>query len=152
MPDGITMRLEGAEGVMATLRELGSRTEERIVNKVGKEVMEPVRQALRDAAPEDEGHLKESIIVRSRVMRSGARSIRVGPSNRLFVSVERGKRKRPSNYARILEKRRPFARPVWDRFGGSSLQREFVNMARPMIEKSVRLMRRKNARKGAGRA
>ena len=89
----------------------------------------PILEIAKSKAREDTGALKESLIINSRKLRNGNRSIRVGPKTGWV------KNRKPSKYAHLVEygfkaknrkggpviaevRRKPFMRPAAARAGG----------------------------------
>jgi HK97 gp10 family phage protein len=139
----IRFRVSGLEGLEAALRELKTATAKRTVRKVLGDALEPVADTARLLAPFDDGDLRESIVVGTKLTgaaREEARwespsrvSVYVGTANRNAVPLEFGS-------SRTLAQ--PFMRPAWDMNRARVLAHILENMRAEVAKAAARALRK----------
>ena len=138
MVGGFNLKLKGLKSAVDAMRQLGDdRGTDRRVNASMKKAAIPALDFAKSKVAVGDGDLRRSLIINSKKVKNGNRSVRVGPDS---MSVQRlsgdenkfqiGQGiKKPANYAHLVEyghrawgksfvKRRPFMRPAGTRFGG----------------------------------
>lgn len=146
------IKITGLEQIEANFKRLAdARTLDRNVSRSARKVMKPVLDEAVALVPVDEGDLKRSLIISNRKNRAGNRSVRVGPDTKSVVradadgAIDLGKKKRPANYAHLVElgtvhaAPQPFLRPAFDK-RSESIPKEF---GEEMHKGLLRLMKRK---------
>ncbi len=115
MADGLTVKLTGAKELHDALGEFTKATERNILLRVGKAALQPIADRAKALAPVDEGDLRDSIIVGTKLTKNARRNAKrdpvqgvrvfVGPTNRNGVPREFGTARTVAH---------PFMRPAWD--------------------------------------
>ncbi len=141
------LKVEGLEGVNAALAELKKGSRKAAIRRVLKAALEPVAATASELAPVDEGTLRASITVGTRLSRrarGGApkdsptqTSVFCGTANRNAV---------PREFGTSRSAAQPFLRPAWDRHKGEVLNHITENMAAE-IERTAERAARRAARK-----
>lgn len=121
------IKITGLLQIEENFRRLADRkTLDRNVSRSARVAMKPVLEEAKRLVPVDEGDLRDSLILSVRKTRAGNRSARVGPDTKSVVRADKsggldfGKKKRPANYAHLVEKgttaaaAKPFLRPAFD--------------------------------------
>jgi HK97 gp10 family phage protein len=112
----VKVKIEGLREVKDALRQLPDSTAKSVLRRVGKKRLKPVADRARGYAPEDEGELKESIAVSTRLSKRQKRRHRKPDRNDVEVYAGAG----PHPQAHLQEfgtkdaPPQPFMRPAWD--------------------------------------
>lgn len=111
-----TVKVEGLKDIQAALTELPKATAKNVMRRVLLERAEPIAEAARAGVPIDEGHLKESINVSTRLTRRQRGRHR--KPHRDDVEVFIGPGTNPAGHLQEFGTRdhpaQPFMRPAWD--------------------------------------
>lgn len=148
----IRSRVEGSADIMRALRELPKATGKATLVRVGKKRLEPMRDAAVDNAPEDEGDLKESLIISTRQGNKTARQKRnintasaeifMGPNEQGYpqaIPQEMGSTNNPP---------KGYMRKAWDEHHEALLEGIGEDISAEINTAAERLAR-KRARRGA---
>lgn len=124
----VKVKIEGLKEAQVALRKLPDATAKSVLRRIGKKRLKPVADKARDNVSEDEGHLKESITVSTRLTKSQRRQHRKINSNDVevfagagsnpqaiwieFGTGERRQKKTGKSVGKIDA--HPFMRPAWD--------------------------------------
>lgn len=141
------MQTKGLFETMANIRSLGNETFlRREISASGRKSMTPVKQLAVQKVPEDEGDLKRSLSIRSKVLRNKNISVRMGPNTSITIRQRKNgkiKKKRPAKYAHLVEKGtsrsrpKPFMRPAYDSAGGDEgMAKRFANHMEGSLQKA----------------
>lgn len=112
----ITVKVEGLAELHTALRQLPDATAKNVLRRVGRQVLEPIAEAARRAAPVDEGELRASITVGTKLSSRQRRQHRKENPNDVDVFAGAG----PIKHAHLVEfgtsdtPAQPFMRPAWD--------------------------------------
>ena len=160
MPSAKTnLTIKGFEEAVAKLANIADKKQmDRRINAAFKKAAEPVLEIAKSKAPKDTGALRDSIILNSKKLRNGNRSVRVGPKTGFVGDFAGTKEKggavsfsKPSKYAHLVEygftmrngrkkRGKPFMRPAAARAGGQ----RFIDKAAKLLGKSfARLAKKK---------
>ncbi len=160
MPSAKTnLTIKGFEEAVAKLANIADKKQmDRRINAAFKKAALPIVEIAKSKAPVDTGALRKSIILNSKKLRNGNRSVRIGPQTGFvgdFVGTEKKggqiSFRKPSKYAHLVEygytlrngkkkRRKPFMRPAAARAGGQT----FINKAAELLGKSyARLAKQK---------
>lgn len=119
----VTVKVEGLREVKAALRELPDATAKNVLRRVGRKRMKPVADRARDLAREDEGDLKASIRVGSKLSRRQRRAHR--KVDRDDIEVHAGPGPLPQaiteEFGTEDQAPHPSMRPAWDAEKGGVL-------------------------------
>lgn len=144
----ITLKMEGLEGVMGAIRELGPKLSGRALGSAARKSFLPVLERARQLAPVDTGLLRDSIVLESRVGKGGTSAdaaVVVGLRVRAVRGAAKLGRKTNSAHWRwhFIEmgtaKRaaRPFLRPALDE-NAQRVVDEFARLAKKQLEAALR--------------
>jgi HK97 gp10 family phage protein len=108
----ITVKVEGLEGVMAALRELPDATAKNVMKRVLIKRAQPVAELV----PVDQGHLKNSIHVSTKLTRrQKGRHRKVHCDDvEVFVGPGTDPAAHLQEYGSSIHPAQPFMRPAWD--------------------------------------
>ena len=112
----VKVKVEGLREIKDALRQLTNSTAKSILRRVGKKRLKPVADRARSYAPEDQGELKDSITVSTKLSPRQKRQNRKPDRNDVEVYVGAG----PHPQAHLQEfgtkdaPPQPFMRPAWD--------------------------------------
>jgi len=125
------IKITGLDEIVKDFRNISDhKTLDRNVARAARKVLKPVLESAKARVPVDEGDLKNSLIISSKKLRNGNRSVRVGPNTETVVradesgSFDFSRKKRPANYAHLVElgtktaSAKPFLRPSFDEHSG----------------------------------
>jgi HK97 gp10 family phage protein len=112
----ITMKVEGLEGVMAALRELPDATAKNVMKRVLLKRAEPFAETARRLVPVDQGHLKNSIHVATKLTkRQKGRHRKVHRDDvEVFVGPGTDPAAHLQEYGTSRHPAQPFMRPAFD--------------------------------------
>jgi HK97 gp10 family phage protein len=110
------VRIEGLKEVQTALRALPNSTAKGIMRRILKKRGEPIAQAARDKVPVDQGDLKDSITVSTKLSKTQKKKHRKPDKNDVEVYIGPGVY--PSAHLQEFGSRihgaKPFMRPAWD--------------------------------------
>ncbi|MFC0246794.1 HK97-gp10 family putative phage morphogenesis protein [Falsochrobactrum ovis] len=149
----VTIKIEGLKELDQALGELPRATGKNVLRRVIREAAEPMARAARAKAPWDEGHLRESIDVSTRLSRRQAGiHRRMFNSDRASVEMFVGPGTHPQGHLREFgsdgHPPHPFMRPAWDAEKRPTLDR-IANSLWMEIDKAAKRLARKAARQAA---
>lgn len=137
------IEITGLAEIEANFRRVSDRkTLDRNVASAGRKVMKPVLEDAKRNVRVDDGDLKRSLIISSRKLKNGNRSVRVGPDTKTVVRADSdggfdlSRKKRPANYAHLVEKgtshsqAKPFLRPAFDKHSKTAVSEFGAQMQR----------------------
>ncbi len=148
-----TVKIEGLKELDQALGELPKATGKNVLRRVIREAAEPMARLARANAPVDEGHLRESIDVSTRLSRRQAgMHKRMFASDRSSVEMFVGPGTHPQGHLREFggdgNPPHPFVRPAWDAEKRPTLDR-IANSLWMEIDKAAQRLARKAARQAA---
>lgn len=123
MTGAAKVKIEGLKEVQTALRELPNATAKSIVRRILKKRGEPIAEAARAKVPIDQGDLKNSITVSTKLSKSQRKKHRKPDKNDIEVYIGPG----PLPAAHLQEfgtrkqSAQPFMRPAWDSERGNVL-------------------------------
>lgn len=142
------MKTEGLKEVKTALRKLPDSTAKGVMRRVMKKVLIPVRDQARQLAPEDDGDLKNSIVISTKLSKAQRRKYRKHDRSDVSMFVGAG----PLPHAHLQEYGterhgvQPFMRPAWD----NNKRRVFKSIRDEMwteIRKTVERQKKRAAKK-----
>jgi HK97 gp10 family phage protein len=143
----VKVKIEGLREVKDALRKLPNSTAKSVLRRVGKKRLKPVADRARSYAPEDQGELKDSIGVSTRLSKSQKRKHRKPDRNDVEVYAGAG----PHPQAHLQEfgtkdaPPQPFMRPAWSAEKRGVLQGIKIDLWSE-IKKAADRLARKTAR------
>lgn len=147
MPGTVTVRLSGFRETERALAELGKRAGKDVLRRVGRQALKPVLDTAKLLVPVDEGDLRDSLVISTRLSRSAARNARGDPRD--TVTVRMGTTNRngvPREFGSIRSPAEPFIRPAWElnkqgvlQFVTRELDREIVKTRGRQLARAARL-------------
>jgi len=155
---GLTVKVTGLTASINAMSKLADgRAVDRRVNAAMKKAAAPMLEFAKSKVPVDQGDLKRSLIINSKKLKNGNRSVRVGPEAAAIIRTSGNSSfnvgrdvKWPARYGHLVEfghtafgkfwvRRQPFMRPAVARFGGSV----FAETFRTELDKSYRRLAKK---------
>lgn len=114
-----TMKIEGLKELDAALAQLPKATAKNVLRRVGRKALEPFAADMKARAPEEDGHLKQSIGVGTRLTKRQASLHRkMFRNDRASVEMFAGAGGLPQatqqEFGNENHVPQPFARPSWD--------------------------------------
>lgn len=147
------VKVEGLKALDKALGELSKATAKNVLRRVGKKALEPVAQEARELVPVDEGHLKASIAVGTKLTRRQS-SIhrRFGGRNTVDVFVGPGGLPQATlrEFGGDGNAPQPYMRPAWDNNKTKVLDSVKKNLG-GAIKKSAARAAARAAKVGRGR-
>lgn len=115
----VSIKVEGFRELEKALSDLNQSTAKGVVRRALKKSAEPVAQRMRDLAPEDDGDLRKSIGISSRLSkRQKGQHRRLFASSSSSVEMYLGAGPLPQahlqEFGTFYQPPQPFARPAWD--------------------------------------
>jgi HK97 gp10 family phage protein len=157
---GLTFQIEGLKELEAALMQLSKATGKTVLRNALKKAAAPIAEAAKENVPVDEGRLKESISVNTRLVKSQQPG---GFRDRTAVNVHVGADAKNGPHAHLVEfgtkprfhkksgkyvgmaPAQPFLRPAWDANKEKALKifaeqvwHELVKVARRMANKAAK--------------
>ena len=110
------VRIEGLAEVQTALRELPNATAKNIMRRILKKRGEPIADAARQKVPVDKGHLKNSITVATKLVKSQRRKHKKPDKDDVEVYVGPGADPAAhlQEFGTVNHPPQPFMRPAWD--------------------------------------
>ncbi|UVI39247.1 HK97-gp10 family putative phage morphogenesis protein [Qipengyuania spongiae] len=140
-----TTKIEGFRELDAALAKLGKHTTEKaLLRRIAKKALTPMLERAKALAPDDDGQLKDSIVMGSRLTRAaraqdgktpraGIRTF-VGTASRYGFLQEYGRADAPAQ---------PFMRPAWDTQGPKALEIVKRDLGDEIEKTAARLAKRR---------
>lgn len=147
------IRLEGFAELDKALAEIGKKSTERaLLRRVAKKALRPVLEQAKANAPVDEGRLRDSIVMGSRLTSSAKKIDRRSPRQGLRLFVGTAIRNAvPREFGTWRTRATPFMRPAWEKLKGRVLQIVISEMG-PEIERTAeRAAKRATKKRKAGK-
>jgi HK97 gp10 family phage protein len=143
------VKIEGLKEVQAALHELPKATAKNVVRRIMKERLKPVAEAAQRLVPIDQGDLRDSIVVSTKLTkRQRGKHKKDGPDD---IEMFAGPNADPAAHLQEFGSRRhpaqPFMRPAWDGARQSLIENLAADFWRE-IEKAVARRARKMAKTG----
>jgi HK97 gp10 family phage protein len=147
----VRVKVEGLRDLDRALAELPRATGKNVLRRVGRSALEPLAAAMAGRAPVDEGHLKASIGVGTKLTLSQASLHRKmfrsdKASVELFAGAGGLAQAITQEFGTVDHVAQPFARPAWDAGKGqvlehikSELGNEIAKAAQRLARKAARL-------------
>lgn len=112
----ITVKVEGLSELQASLRELPDATAKSVIRRVLKKRGEPIAERARSLVPVDQGDLRDSITVTTRLSRrQRAKHRKIGPDDiEMFVGAGPLPQAHLQEFGTEHSSPQPFMRPAWD--------------------------------------
>jgi HK97 gp10 family phage protein len=143
----ITIKLEGLSELQTVLRQLPDATAKNVLRRVMKECLQPIAEAARRYAPVDEGELRDSITVGTRLSSRQKRMHRKVSPDDVDMFAGAG----PIKHAHLVEFGsennipHPYMRPAWDQ-GKDDLLMNFKGLMWLEIDKAANRLAKKAAK------
>jgi HK97 gp10 family phage protein len=147
----IKVRIEGLKELQTALRALPDATAKRVVRRVLKKRAEPIAAHARSLTPVDEGDLKQSIGVSTKLTRRQRRMRRKGARDdiEMFIGAGALPQAHMQEFGTQHNAPRAFLRPAWDA-GKDALLQGLKDDLWAEIEKSAARLARKRAKASRG--
>lgn len=110
------VKIEGLKEVQAALRALPDATAKNVMRRILKKRGEPIAEAARSNVPVDQGDLKNSIAVSTKLSRrQKAKHRKGGPDDiEVFIGPGTHPQAHMQEFGTFKEPAQPFMRPAWD--------------------------------------
>lgn len=108
-------RISGFDELEKALADLPKATERSVLRRVAKKALEPILDRAQQLVPVDEGRLRDSIVIGTRLTSRARRADRQEPREgvRLFVGTA-NRNAVPREFGTVRSRATPFMRPAWD--------------------------------------
>jgi HK97 gp10 family phage protein len=145
------IKVEGLKEVQAALHELPKATAKNVIRRVLKSRGEPIADAARSRVPVDQGDLKRSIAVSTKLTRrQRGKHKKFGPNDvEVFVGPGAHPQAHMQEFGTSKEPAQPFMRPAWDQTRMDVLDGIAADLWTE-IEKAVARRARKAAKAAGG--
>lgn len=148
-----TVKLEGLKELEAALSELPKSTSKAVLRRVGIRALAPVISTARQLVPVDEGQLRDSLRVTTRLSRRQQRLNRKRAADEkagveLFAGAAALPHAHLVEFGTFNQPARPFLRPAWDANKGAVLKTIQEELGSE-IEKTAARLARRAARRAA---
>lgn len=145
------VRIEGLKEISDALQELPKATGKNVVRRILKDRAEPFAETARSLVPVDQGHLRESITVSTRLTRrQRSQHRKAGPNDvEVFIGPNADPAAHLQEFGSSRHPAQPFMRPAWDQNKDAALD----GIAQDLwaeIEKAVARRARKLAKAAKG--
>lgn len=153
MADVVTMKVEGFRELEKALEQFSQSVGRGVMRRALKKAAQPIADAMRSGAPEDEGDLKESIAVSTKLSDRQKRMHKKMFSDdkasvEMFVGAGPLPQAHLQEFGTVDQSPQPFARPAWDSNKNQALETIKTELWSE-IEKSAARAARKTARQQA---
>lgn len=140
-----TVKTTGLKEVQTALRTLPDSTAKGVMRRVMKRVLIPVRDDARRLAPEDNGELKDSIVISTKLSKSQRRKFKKRNRHDVYVFCGAGPLPQAhlQEYGTSHHSTQPFMRPAWDKN-----KRDVFDNIRGEMWKEIRKTAARRAKKG----
>lgn len=144
----MTVRVEGLKELQQALLELPKATGRNVVRRALRNAGEPMANTMKARVPVEEGHLKNSIGVGTKLTRRQKSLHKKKSEVELFVGAGADPAAHLVEFGSVHNSPEPFVRPAWDSGKGGALERIRGELANE-IEKARARLARKAARLAA---
>jgi len=145
MADGFNIKLTGFKELEAALGEFTKATERGILRRVAVKALEPIVEEAKIRAPVDEGDLRDSIVIGTKLTRGAKRAAKGDPVDGVRVFAGTANRNAvPREFGTFRTAAHPFMRPAWDYGKGRALDDVMTGLG----DEIERARRRAAKRKG----
>lgn|SRR5690554_2070121 len=141
----VKVRVLGLSQLEQGLSELPRATGKNVLRRVLRQRGEPIAERARNLAPVDEGHLKDSIGVSTKLSRSQRRKRRKRAAVEMFVGPGGHPQAITQEFGTFFHPPQPFMRPAWAAEKGSILE-DLSGDLWTEIDKAAQRIARKQAR------
>lgn len=141
----VKVRVLGLSQLEQGLRELPRATGKNVLRRVLRQRGKPIAERARDLAPIDEGHLKDSIGVSTKLSRSQRRKRRKKAAVEMFVGPGGHPQAITQEFGTFFHPPQPFMRPAWAAEKGRILE-DLSGDLWTEIDKAAQRIARKQAR------
>lgn len=139
------IRLTGFKELDAALADLPKAIERRILREVAADALQPFVDMAKSFAPFHEGHLRESIVIGTKLTRNARRAARKEPVEgvRVFAGTA-DPNGVPREFGSARSGAEPFMRPAWDATGQEMLDRVQRTLADKIERRAARSAKKRN--------
>ena len=139
-----TIKLDGFAELDKALSELGKSTERGVLRRIAMKALEPVRDDAQSLAPVDEGDLRDSIIIGSRLNKNARRFDRQQPREGVRVFVGTNNRNGAAReFGSVRSRATPFLAPAWDANENRVLDYVKQNLGKEIEKTAARVAKKK---------
>ena len=115
MKDGLTIKLEGVEGLHEALGEFKKSTERTILRRAAVKALTPVIERAKQLAPVDDGNLRDSLTVGGKLTGKLKAAAKADPPEGVRVFAGTANRNGvPREFGSVRSPPEPFLRPAWE--------------------------------------
>lgn len=142
---GDLIRLSGFRELDAALADLPKAIERRILREVAADALKPFVEMAQSLAPVHEGHLRDSIVIGTKLTRGARRDARKDPVEgvRVFAGTA-DPNGVPREFGSARSRAEPFMRPAWDATGQQMLDRVQRTLADKIERRAARGAKKRN--------
>lgn len=140
------MKVEGLKEVQTALRQLPDATAKNVMRRVLRKAGQPVADRARELAPVDEGDLRDSIVVSTKLSKAQRQKRRKSGKNDVEIFVGAGAKPHAhlQEFGTSFHPAKPFLRPAWDQ-----LKRQVLDGIKDDMWAEIRKAAERLARKAA---
>lgn len=138
------VKLTGFKELDRALAQLGKSTERSLLRRIAVKALEPVRDRAKELAPVDDGTLRDSIVIGSRLTRGAKKADRAAPREGVRVFLGTANRNAvPREFGSVRSPAQPYFRPAWDNGKGEALEYVKDNLGAEIEKTAARIAKRK---------
>lgn len=145
MAKGFSVKVEGLKELEKALQDLPRANAKAVLRRTLKEAGQPVAKTARSLAPVDEGYLRESIDVSSKLSRRQARLHKKQSPVEMFIGPGPDPAAHLQEFGTVDHVARAFMRPAWDQHKNEVLE-TIANRTWLEIEKTAKRLAKKAAK------
>lgn len=141
-----TFKISGFAELEKALADLPKATERSVLRRVAKKALEPILERAQQLVPVDEGNLRDSLVIGSRLTSRARRADKREPREgvRLFMGTA-NRNGVPREFGTVRSRAQPFMRPAWDSEKANAFKIVLTDLG-DEVEKAAKRAARKNAR------
>lgn len=142
----VEFTITGFKELDKALAEMPKATERSVLRRVAKKALEPMLERAKQLAPVDEGTLRDSLVIGSRLTGRARKADKQEPREgvRLFMGTA-NRNGVPREFGTVRSVATPFMRPTWDSMNRKALDVILSDLGEE-VEKAAQRAARKRAR------
>lgn len=139
-------QVTGFKELDAALAELPKATERSVLRRVAKKALEPMLERAKELVPVDEGNLRDSLVIGTRLTSRARRADKQEPREgvRLFMGTA-NRNGVPREFGSVRSPAQPYMRPAWDGEKIAAFKTILTDLG-DEVEKAAKRAARKKAR------
>lgn len=143
------VKLEGFRELHDALGQLPKATERAVLRRIATKALEPMRDQARQLVPVDEGNLRDSITIGTKLNRNARKAARADPVDGVRVFMGTSNRNGvPREYGSWRTAAQPFMRPAWHTGKRAALAFIMTELGGEIARTATRLAKRAAKKKG----